>query len=83
MAVSLQYRNKLLALYTCANTFLINVINTNNINIDIAQHPSNIMFCVIIFISFIIFFVYIKSHSINASIGDIPCLIHSVTSVSR
>jgi hypothetical protein len=48
-----------------AVSFLINVINTNNINIDIAQHPSNIMFCVIIFISFIILYLIVITLSIE------------------
>ena len=37
-----------------AKSPLVNAIAIDNVNINIAQHPSTIIICVIIFISFII-----------------------------
>ncbi len=42
-----------------AKSPLVNAIAIDNVNINIAQHPSTIMICVIIFISFIILYLII------------------------
>lgn len=45
--------------FIVAKSFLANAIAIDNVNINIAQHPSTIMICVIIFISFIILYLTI------------------------
>ena len=65
MAVSLQYRNKLLALFIVAKSFLANAIAIDNVNINIAQHPNNIIIWVILFISFIILYLIVITLSIE------------------